>query len=49
MAIAPLAPEGIKNGIFFAIRDQPFTGNRHFSFITDSIDFDKGMINTNGC
>jgi hypothetical protein len=49
MTIAPAFPEGLKNGIFFAIHHQPFTGNRYFSFITESIDSDKDMINVIDC
>jgi hypothetical protein len=49
MTIAPASAEGLKNGTFFAIHDQPFTGNRYFSFITESIDSDKDMINVIDC
>jgi len=30
MTIAPPSPEGLKNGIFFAIHDQPF-GRLHYA------------------
>jgi hypothetical protein len=49
MTIAPASAEGLKNGTFFAIHHQPFTGNRYFSFITESIDSDKDMINVIDC
>jgi hypothetical protein len=49
MTIAPASAKSLKNGIFFAIHDQPFSVKRHFSFITEPIDSDKDMINANDC